>query len=34
MVPNNAINTDGLGQRAYGASPKTAGYGGRWASLT
>ncbi len=29
---NNAINTDGLGQRAFGASPKPAGYGERWAS--
>ena len=27
--PNNAINTDGLGQRAFGASPNPAGYGGR-----
>ena len=26
---NNAINTDGLGQRAFGASPKPAGYGER-----
>lgn len=29
MQPNNAINTDGLGQRAFGASPKPAGYGER-----
>lgn len=29
---NNAINTDGLGQRAFGASPKPAGYGGRYAA--
>jgi hypothetical protein len=28
-TPNNAINADGLGQRAYGASPKPAGYGKR-----
>jgi hypothetical protein len=26
---NNAINTDSLGQRASGASPKPAGYGER-----
>lgn len=26
---NNAINTDGLGQSAYGASPNPAGYGER-----
>ncbi len=26
---NKAINADGLGQRAYGASPKPAGYGER-----
>ena len=29
---NNAINPDGLGQRASGALPKPAGYGERWAS--
>jgi hypothetical protein len=29
---NNAINTDGLGQRAFGASPKPAGYGERYAA--
>jgi len=29
MLPNNAINTDGLGQRAFGASPNPAGYGER-----
>jgi hypothetical protein len=26
---DNAINTEGLGQRAFGASPKPAGYGER-----
>jgi hypothetical protein len=26
---NNAINTDGFGQRASGASPNPAGYGER-----
>jgi WD40 repeat protein len=30
-MPNNAINTDGLVQRASGALPKPAGYGERWA---
>ena len=30
MAPhNNAINADGLGQRAFGASPNPAGYGER-----
>ena len=29
---NNAINTDGLGQRAFGASPNVAGYGERWSA--
>jgi hypothetical protein len=29
-MPNHAINTDGLGQRARGALTKTAGYGERW----
>ena len=29
MQPNNTINTDGLGQRAFGASPNPAGYGER-----
>ena len=29
VPPNNAINTDGLGQRAFGASPNPAGYGER-----
>jgi hypothetical protein len=29
MKPNHAINTDGIGQRAFGASPKPAGYGER-----
>jgi len=29
-MPNNAINTDGLGQRAYGASPNPAGYSERY----
>jgi hypothetical protein len=27
--PNTAINVDGLGQRAYRASPEPAGYGER-----
>ena len=27
--PNNAINADGLGQRACGALPNPAGYGER-----
>jgi len=32
-VPNiNAINTEGLGQRAFGASPNPTGYGERYAS--
>jgi len=31
MMANNAINTDGLGQRASGASPNPAGYGERYA---
>ena len=26
LPPNNAINADGLGQRAFGASPNPAGY--------
>lgn len=30
LAPNNAINADGLGQRAIGASPKPAGYGERY----
>jgi hypothetical protein len=29
MLANNAINSDGLGQRAIDASPKLAGYGER-----
>jgi hypothetical protein len=29
MSHNNAINADGLGQRAFGASPNPAGYGER-----
>ncbi len=29
---NNAISADGLGQRAFGASPKPAGYGERYVS--
>jgi hypothetical protein len=29
MLANNAINADDLGQRAFGASPKPAGYGER-----
>jgi len=29
MLANNAINADGLGQRAFGASPAPAGYGER-----
>lgn len=29
MMSNNAINADGLGQRAFGAPPKPAGYGER-----
>lgn len=29
-MANNAINTDGLGQRAFGTSPKPAGYGERY----
>jgi hypothetical protein len=29
-MPNNAINADGLGQRASGALPKPAGYGERY----
>jgi hypothetical protein len=32
MPHNNAINADGLGQRASGASPKPAGYGERYTS--
>lgn len=28
-APNNAIDTDGLGQLAFGASPNPAGYGER-----
>jgi len=28
-MPNNAINTDGPGQRAFGASPNPADYGKR-----
>jgi hypothetical protein len=31
---NNAINADGLGQRAFGASPNPAGYGERSAAKT
>jgi len=31
-MPNNAINTDGLVQRASGALPKPAGYGERYVS--
>jgi hypothetical protein len=30
MIHNNAINADGLGQRAFGASPNPAGYGERY----
>jgi hypothetical protein len=30
---NNATISDGLGQRAYGAPPKTAGYGERCVPL-
>jgi hypothetical protein len=29
MSPNNAINTDGLGQRAFGVPLNPAGYGKR-----
>ena len=29
-MPNDAINTDSLGQRASGALPKPAGYGERY----
>jgi hypothetical protein len=29
---NHAINTDGLGQRAFGASSNPAGYGERYVS--
>ena len=32
MPRSHAINPDGLGQRAYGASPNPVGYGERWAS--
>jgi len=33
MKHNNAINADGLGQRAFGASPNPAGYGERYAPI-
>lgn len=29
LNPNHVINTDGLGQSAFGASPNPAGYGER-----
>ena len=29
MISNYAINADGLGQRAFGASPNPPGYGER-----
>jgi hypothetical protein len=29
MEPNNAIDADGLGQGAFGASPNPVGYGER-----
>jgi hypothetical protein len=32
MRANNAINADGLGQRAFGASPNPAGHGERYAA--
>ena len=34
VLPNNAINPDGLGQRAFGASPNPAGCDERWTETT